>query len=867
MVSPDPIGGVRGRGAADEVLRGLRPWSQPRVDEAGWTGGRMPVPADGRKQDTPIWRPPGPSEGRAVMRGSSSAGALRGHRPPPPPPHAVEPPAGDKSTEILADELRKSAAILAQAQAQMAEERQLSQLRAREAEAQLGEAVELGRQEERHRSQQAVRDANDSLSALAEANEQGAAFVKRVERAHIAGALAEQRRSLEHEINESRLATEHELSELQHIERERHANLLRKLTEELDEERAARVEAEERVRVLDDKFSQTKEGRIAAAHARSVRRMLRSGLAKGWTQWQSTWEAKRYHQTLINRTQGQFFHLVPSLKGGFYLWVGLRDARNTRRIEKRAEEAADLTGAVAALEAQLVEEGETAARKLKAAAAEVEEMRKMLVAFETDKREREMLMEARMEDERQARIQQLATTAGRRVQNVHLHHGWATWAGQYRQYREEARLMKLMRQVKNRLHKPALAEPFLHWQGCWQATVEKRKHRVLRSSDEQLAEAERKQGEAAEESERLRAQMHEMGQRVGMLNVALREEQQAHLLAREKVEAAKQFELPAREAISKRREAERRADELSRQVQQLVEAVDKEKAGAKATAERHTAQAEIDLKRLLTEQRKALDSQMAQVRAECEQRIEIIQQKADRERQDAQQQADLYAAKFSELQSQQQQLEQMAHVQLQPGGSMAHLIHGRAPHLNTQDRAKVWDQQIAEKEAAGLKPWDPWAEGFKTASAFRAVRKMNSTISMGLGGSSSGGSKMGNLAVALQAQAAQAKLTASQASVFAKAGAKESLSVASGSSSGAGFANGLRSMVASQSTTSLAAEAGAAGPSKQASPPRAEHNVPVAFHVPSGLDAYSNSKRPMSMDSSLHSSRHASPQPGALAAS
>ena len=161
-----------------------------------------------RKQDTPIWRPPGPSEGHAI---------IRAHRRPPPPPQAIEPPVDDKSTELLADELRKSAAILAQAQAQMAEERQLSQMREREAQAQLSEAIELGRQEERQKAQLAVREANDSLSALAEANEQGAAFVKRVERAHIAGALAEQRRGLEHEINESRLTTDHEISELRQM--------------------------------------------------------------------------------------------------------------------------------------------------------------------------------------------------------------------------------------------------------------------------------------------------------------------------------------------------------------------------------------------------------------------------------------------------------------------------------------------------------------------------------------------------------------------------------------------------------------------------------------------------------------------------
>ena len=136
--------------------------------------------------------------------------------------------------KLLSDELRKSAAVLAQAQAQVHEERQLALMREHEREAQLAEAVELGRQEERQRNQKAIDDANDSFAALAEANEQGAALVKRVERAQIAGALAEQRRSLEHEINESRLATGHEIAELTHVGDMRHAREVHLLKEQLE---------------------------------------------------------------------------------------------------------------------------------------------------------------------------------------------------------------------------------------------------------------------------------------------------------------------------------------------------------------------------------------------------------------------------------------------------------------------------------------------------------------------------------------------------------------------------------------------------------------------------------------------------------
>ena len=292
------------------------------MDDQGWTAGRA-------KQDTPIWRPPGPTEGRPIVRQ---------HRRPPPPPSEL--PADDKASELLAQELRKSAAILAQAQGQMAQERQLSAMRQREAEAQLAEAIELGRQEERQKTQQEVREANDTLTALAEANEQGAAFVKRVERAHIAGALAEQRRGLEHQLNESRLVTEHEIGELKHVEGERHAREVTALREQLEQAGEENAALSQRVSTLEEVLATTKEGRIMAHQQRSIRRMMRSGLAKGWTQWHTQWEAGRYLRLLVKRAQGQFFHIVPTVCAACPALAAVARPRGSGRCEEAARRRA-----------------------------------------------------------------------------------------------------------------------------------------------------------------------------------------------------------------------------------------------------------------------------------------------------------------------------------------------------------------------------------------------------------------------------------------------------------------------------------------------------------------------------------------------
>ena len=463
------VAAAGGASRSSDPLRGLRPWAQPRVDETAAAAHRAP-PEPRFKQDTPIWRPPGPSEGRAVM-----PGAQKHRRPPPPPTPPVELPPDDKSTQLLADELRKSASILAQAQAQMAEERALTAMRQREAEAQLGEAIELGRQEERQRNEQAVREANETLTALAEANEQGAAFVKRVERAHIAGALAEQRRGLEHELNESRLVTKHEMAELEHLANERHAREVRRLKEEIDELTAERDAAVARAEAAEEKLKDTREGRIAAYQSKAMRRMINAGLSKGFTKWQGMWEERRYHQRLLHQTQGRFFHIVPSVPGAFHLWNTYRQARFRASIEERAEQAVDLGETVQALEAQLAEERELSSRKLDAAAEQLKELQLRLHALVAEKREREELLERQMEEERQGRIRALAESAAFRVQHAGLLRGWTTWVTQYRDARDEARRRKVMREVRARLHKPALAAPFFVWREFWEAMVERQR--------------------------------------------------------------------------------------------------------------------------------------------------------------------------------------------------------------------------------------------------------------------------------------------------------------------------------------------------------------------------------------------------------
>lgn len=313
---------LRGHGAIDP-LRGLRNWSAGGTFKYAhsdpWskhTASSKQKTATFNQREPPAWRPPGPSEGRAVP-------AEHRRPPPPPPPKAPppeNPPPNDVATNMLAEELRKTAGILSKAQAQMQEERNVSDMRAEEAEAQLAIATEMGRQEERHKAHAMVAEARGTLSALVDAHERGAAFVKQEERQMLANALAEQRRGLEAEITESRQTTESEQAELRHQLEERHRRDIDKLNLQVLQERRAKEEAEANAQRLQKSLEQTTEGRIESYYQKAVRRLQKVGLTRAWSAWAEMHQHKLYTKQLLRQTKGSFFTIMPTVPTAFALW-------------------------------------------------------------------------------------------------------------------------------------------------------------------------------------------------------------------------------------------------------------------------------------------------------------------------------------------------------------------------------------------------------------------------------------------------------------------------------------------------------------------------------------------------------------------
>ena len=179
------------------------------------------------------------------------------------------------------------------------------------------------------------------------------------------------------------------------------------------------------------------------------------------------------------------------------------------------------------------------------------------------------MMEARLEKERKDRIDAYAHASLRRMLHGALCHGWTSWVEEYRACTREARATRKMQDVRARLKDNALATPFLHWRRIWKLTSERKTRKKVKTADVMLLEVTRERDEAKAQNTSLTAKVNELEQRVGLLQVALTDEQSAHKVDREKLSEMKQLELANMEASAKRREMEEACEELMVEVEEL----------------------------------------------------------------------------------------------------------------------------------------------------------------------------------------------------------------------------------------------------------------------------------------------------------
>ena len=566
--------------------------------------------------------------------------------------------------------------------------------------------------------------------------------------------LAEQRQQASLVANESDQRVD--------ILRAEHLRECAALRQQLEVETQAKERAEQRLSEIEAKFSDTKDGRVEAYHKKALKRLLRSDLSKGWTQWVAMYEGKLYNQALARKTQAMMFHVKPTVRAAFALWRCLRESKNSQsknkdmddlgaevcalwRVEnfwrslRRGDDC--LAIALLALTATappypLTPPGATRAypaqvrdleEQLLASRAETEGLREstsetiaMLqqqvesLSKELERREQALVAQGRVE--KAERVSILTEQAARRFKLAGLVRGWTTWLAQHREYSHKMAQAKMLQQVRQRLMKPGLADPFILWKQWWEHIVAS-KVVPIKTADELLLEEAGLRRCLQEENGTLAEQLGACQQQVKLSEVALRDERKALAAARAELHDLRRLEVQARDSLSKRRSTEQRFKDLAKSQADAMATLEAERKAAKERLDAQKGLAASELKRLLRDQRSALESMMTEALAEAERRAAMAEQMA---RDDTRLLAEQYAAALALA-------NERANLGLEPTATPKAPRLPEGPHLHTRDRSAVWAEELANREAAGLRATDPWHDRYG-AEEFRAIRRAPSKL-------------------------------------------------------------------------------------------------------------------------------------------
>ena len=522
--------------------------------------------------------------------------------------------------------------------------------------------------------------------------------------------LGEQRQHAALAAEEAR----HRLSML----RAEHASELLQLGSALELERRAREAAEQREAALTAKFADTREGRVDEYHKRAMRRMLRSELSRAWSQWLVVYEQKLYARVIARRTQAALFHVKPTVRAAFALWRTLREATRARQagkgLKELSRELEDLQGEI--IEAR-AETDEVRAEGL----ANVGALQKQLAALRAELEAKERALAEREHAEKAERVTIISDQASRRFKFGGMVRGWTTWVAKHREYQDKAAKAKMLRYVRQRLMKPELADPFILWKEWWEGMCRAAKGQP-RTAEDLLSEEMGLRRALQDEKGALHGQLEEAQQALHLAKVALSDERRALAAARAELQDLKRIEMQARESLTKRRSADARFKELQRSQAEAMSSLERERRESQARLVTQKSSAGSELRRLLKEQRASLEAQMADALAQAEDRVLAAEARA---RDDARLLAAQYAAALAL--ANERASRGMLGADGPSTGTLSSASSPEGPHLHTRDRSMVWEQELAAREAAGLKPTDPWHPRYGV-DEFRAIRRAPSKL-------------------------------------------------------------------------------------------------------------------------------------------
>lgn len=215
--------------------------------------------------------------------------------------------------------------------------------------------------------------------------------------------------------------------------------------------------AEEAERLYEEQRAKEKQGRIEMLRKQAVRRVLASGLSRGFSAWCECYEARRYALERL-RQVGNRLH-TPFLTLSFEFWS--TEAASAKQEAERlswARKEHDMHGKVATLGAELQRVRAECEQRLADAAREHDrqlERLKMEMSGDYDESAK-----AREGAEKEARVELLRRQIGRRILNQSLTRGWAAWVGFWA---TKAQAMRTLRRVAAKLQRPDVAFAFDVW--------------------------------------------------------------------------------------------------------------------------------------------------------------------------------------------------------------------------------------------------------------------------------------------------------------------------------------------------------------------------------------------------------------------
>ena len=217
-------------------------------------------------------------------------------------------------------------------------------------------------------------------------------------------------------------------------------------------------------RVLAEAEAKAKEERVELLRRQMLRRMLHSGIVRGFTAWTEMWESRTYAKERLRQAANRL--QAPALTHAFTHWLhDWMDAQRAKQLLESRRQAKMLQDDAESLKEEIQLLHAEYELKLKAAEESKQQaLERQLVQLTGNAQD---IAALRDEEEKERRVDLLRRQIGRRMFARDLSRGWTAWMEMYEAKRHAK---NRLREAGNRLRAPSLSLAFTTWAGKSAAT-------------------------------------------------------------------------------------------------------------------------------------------------------------------------------------------------------------------------------------------------------------------------------------------------------------------------------------------------------------------------------------------------------------